>query len=140
MQVLPDKEDMLDAVAVFLAQQAAPAADDPALAFRLKVAAHLVRSAAEECRAEGEQDSAELGALTAMLEHSTEPASAVPTARHAQIRRLYSELAERIRASRWSDTELAELRQRFMQLLASQLRITQPRFRLEMDIERPPEV
>ena len=37
MQYLPEKEDLLDAVAFFLAKQAAPAVDDPALAFRLKV-------------------------------------------------------------------------------------------------------
>ena len=44
MQYLPEKQTLMEAVVVFLASQVAPAIPDPALRFRVKIAAHLLDS------------------------------------------------------------------------------------------------
>lgn len=60
----PRKERLLDGVAAFLGKQVVPAIEDPALAFRVRIAAHLVGMVARECRAEPE-DPAEVERMTA---------------------------------------------------------------------------
>jgi AcrR family transcriptional regulator len=135
VQYLPEKEDLLDAVAFFLAKQAAPAVDDPALAFRLKVAAHLVHGASRECRAEGTQDREVLTLLSRTLGIDPgEPHD--PDERHARIRELSAQLAERARDPATDSESLAELRQVVLQILAGELKVVQPKFDLDMDIEK----
>lgn len=135
MQYLPEKEDLLDAVAFFLAKQAAPAVDDPALAFRLKVAAHLVHGASRECRAEGSQDREVLAVLSRTL--GVDPGDPCdPDERHARIRELSAQLAERARDPATDAESLTELRRVVMQILAGELKVVQPKFDLAMNIEK----
>lgn len=134
MQYLPEKEDLLDAVAFFLAKQAAPAVDDPALAFRLRVAAHLVHGAAQESRSEGRQDHEVIGLLAGTLGvDAGEPRDSAE--RHGRIRELFSLLATRIRDPATDEESLRELRRVFMQILAGELRVVQPKFELALHIE-----
>jgi len=135
MQYLPEKEDLLEAVAHFLAKQAAPAVDDPALAFRLKVAAHLVHGAARESRDEETKDLELLSALGRALQVQPEPRSS-SRERHEQIRDLFGQLSERIRDPATEPPRLDELRRLVMEVLAQGLRVNQPKFDLSIDIER----
>lgn len=137
MQYLPEKEDLLDAVAFFLAKQAAPAVDDPALAFRLKVAAHLVHGAAREGRAEGRQDVEVIAELSRTLGIELDPrAAADAPGRHARIRELFAQLAERVRDPATDEESLTELRRLMMRVLAGELKIVQPKFDLSLNIEK----
>ena len=137
MQYLPEKEDLLDAVAFFLAKQAAPAVDDPALAFRLKVAAHLVHGASRECRAEGTQDREVLALRSGAL--GVDPGDPHdPDERHARIRELCAQLAGRARDPATDAESLTELRRVVMKVLAGELQIVQPKFDLSLEIEKEP--
>jgi len=138
VQYLPEKEDLLEAVAFFLAKQAAPAAEDPALAFRLRVAAHLVHGAARESRAEGRQDREVASLLSQTLGIELEAATD-STQRHAQIRELFERLTERIRDPAIDEESLGELRRVFMKVLATELQIVQPKFDLSLHVETPRE-
>lgn len=63
-----DRDALLGAVARFLEQDARPALTDPALAFRARVAAALLRSIAAENAAAEALESAELVRLRGLLE------------------------------------------------------------------------
>lgn len=59
----PDKEPLLDALAAFLGRDVVGAIADPALAFRVRIAAHLVAGLARELRTEVADDRAHLEVL-----------------------------------------------------------------------------
>src|SRR5262245_39341989 len=88
MQDLPEKSQLLDALAKFIDTDLRPAIQDPALVFRARIAAHLAGVVAREIRAEDEHDAAELSRLAALLGRA--PVS-LP-ASHAERKRVMSEL------------------------------------------------
>lgn len=133
MQYLPEKEDVLAAVAQFLVQQAAPAAHDPALSFRLRIAGHLVGMVARECHAETQQDAMELQALAALLGEEPKPDDTAPRDRHETLRALYAKLSEHIQNA--PESELDGLRRLLMEGLAGHLRVSQPKFRLDHELD-----
>ncbi len=102
MQDRPDLESMLAAVAHFLDKEAVPAATDPALSFRLRIAAHLVATAAREVHSEGSHDAwqlAELESLLAMDAPLVASERRDRVARRQAIRALERVLVERIDAA-----------------------------------------
>jgi len=67
MQQRPDKTDLLAAVARFLEREVKPAIKDPALAFRVLIAASLTGIVAGELQTEDAATAAELSRLAAIL-------------------------------------------------------------------------
>src|SRR4051812_30641733 len=67
MQDRPAKEVLLDAIASFLLTQVKPAISDPALGFRVLIAANLATVVASEIRSGDEQNAAERERLRALL-------------------------------------------------------------------------
>ena len=121
MQDEPDRDVLLDAISRFLADLA-PTVGDPALGFRVRIAAHLLGGLAREGRSESDADAAHLLAL--------EPGAEVPadrTARRAAIRSASASLAERIRSGEL-DADLPGLAERLRAVALTQARIGNPRF------------
>jgi len=132
MQDGPAKEMLLDAVAAFLLQQVKPAVADPALAFRVLIAANLATVAAAEIRAERGQNAAELARLQALL---PEAALLESAGADAAIGELNAELARRFRAGAFDAPGLARATDHIKKTLAEKLAVNNPRFDLSMEIE-----
>jgi hypothetical protein len=81
MQDEPHKERLLADVARFLTTDVLPALDDRALAFRVRIAAHLVGTVAREVASEEAIDRAELDGLVAL--GVAEDAQGAAAVRHA---------------------------------------------------------
>lgn len=136
MQDRPSLEAMLGAVARFLDQEAAPAASDAALAFRLRVAGHLVAMAGREVHREALDDAADLDALEALLaiEAPLTPAERRDrVARRQAVAALERVVQERVIAGEYDDEPaafLAAMRGR----LRRKLEVANPRFDLADDL------
>lgn len=134
MQDRPDLDAMLDAVARFLDQEAVAACSDPAVAFRLRIAAHLSAMAAREVRHEARDDAAELDALETLLG----VADSVPgpdrrdrASRRQAIRALERLLCEQLGAGEVNtDAAYATLREALRRKLA----VANPRFDLRDEL------
>lgn len=110
MQDAPDRETILAGVAMFLAGQVEPAVKaggaDAGLAFRCRVAAHLVAMVGRELAFEAAHDGAELARLQALLGvggasvdgAAVDGAAVEGAARRAAIGALRAELARRLRS------------------------------------------
>ncbi|MFT5681828.1 MAG: hypothetical protein ACI8RZ_002746 [Myxococcota bacterium] len=126
MQYLPQKQTLMEAVVVFLASQVAPTVTDPALRFRVKIAAHLLQVVYRELQLSEGHTAAEqdrLSALTGILEGD------VPALRSA-VDALIAD----------PDTPpdvLDAIRAALMEGLAAQLAVSEPRFNTALDIETP---
>jgi Domain of unknown function (DUF6285) len=132
MQDPPDKETLLDAVALFLVGELKGAVADPKLGFRVLIAAHLTASVAAELRADEAQDAAELARLRALLPDAPgEPAANC----RSEIRRLNGELAARLRDGRLEGGRWQAALEHLQQTLAEKLRVVSPRFDLRPDVE-----
>ena len=136
MQYRPDKGALLDAVATFLDQQVRPAASaDPALAFRVRIAANLARIAAQETRVEDAHDASELASL---LEILPEEAGQLPkledgAQRREAIMNLNAVLARRIRAGDFDGD--AAVTSHLRRTLIQKLAVTNPRFDTSLEVE-----
>ena len=67
MQNLPDRDVLLQAVAGFLIKDVVPGLSDRGLAFRVRIAAHLVATLSRELQTEEADDAAQLARLSAAL-------------------------------------------------------------------------
>lgn len=134
MQDRPDLDAMLDALARFLDQEAVPACSDPAVAFRLRIAAHLSAMAAREVRHETRNDAAELDALETLLgvgEAVIGPDRSDRQSRRQAIRGLERLLCEQIAdGSVNADATFATLRAN----LRRKLEVANPRFDLRDEL------
>src|SRR5687767_6645635 len=104
-----DRDALLGAVARFLEQDARPALTDPALAFRARIAAALLKSVAAESAAAEALEAAELARLRALLdaldrrshenedEHEHEHEHGDSSDRRAALRTLERVLCDRVR-------------------------------------------
>ncbi len=128
MQDAPDKNTLLAGVAMFLAGQVEPALKRPGadkgLAFRSRIAAHLVATVGRELAMEEAHDTAELARLRGLTGEDGDPLAGEP--RRAEIMRLRALLARQLR----SDAVIDEgaTRAAVMQQLREQLQVVQPRF------------
>jgi hypothetical protein len=124
MQDRPDKTALLGAVVRFLEEDLKGAIKDPSLAYRLKVAANVVRIVAHEIQVEAPKRAAELESLQDILQARTE-----------LLDRLNAELARRIRAREFSAEELQRVASHVKRSLAADLAIANPRFDTSTEIE-----
>lgn len=126
MQDDPNKTLVLSGVAKFLMAQVLPAIDDRGLAFRVRIAAHLVGTVAREVATEGVADRAELAALVALgfAQTAVEPGAmreAIVAGRGA-----LATLLRRGEVPEGTDVLLA-------QSLAARLSVSNPRFSLDLE-------
>lgn len=131
MQDRPDKTVILTRVARFLEEQVRPSISDKALAYRVRVAAHLLGVVAREVANEEQDDRAQIEALWALLGES-EVLPLGPTATRAAITEAHHEVARRIREGELPiEVALPVLIER----LAATLRVSNPRFELSLEVE-----
>ncbi len=135
MQDFPDKATLLGAVAEFLEGTVRPSIQDQGLAFRVRVAAHIVATVAREVTLESFHDIAEYGRLRALLHREGEPPASDEIKRRAAIGALNAELARALREDAIDDGELAKIRHHVMKTLTEKLTVVQPRFDLKLDVE-----
>lgn len=121
---------LLDAVAGFLTRDlAAVKGVDPALGFRVAIAASLVQMVASELRQEDDHDEAQLGRLVGILGDGG--AMARRGERHAAMRAMEATLARMVREG--DDSQA--VRDHVVATLRERLAVTNPRFDLSPDIE-----
>jgi hypothetical protein len=133
MQDLPEKENILLAVAKFLGQEVRPHVTDPRLSFRLLVAAHLCGVVAQECASEEEADAAELGRLAALLEGV--PPSAHGRAGRAAIAAANVQLAASLRDGAVGADPGSPAWEHVMKTLTEKLAVSSARFDTRKEIE-----
>lgn len=135
MQDAPDRDTLLANVALFLMTQVEPALkahpEGRGLAFRTRIAAHLIMTVGRELAAEDEHDAAELERLHRVLGLELPQDPPLGAARRAAIGDLRGRLAKRLR-----DADAAvdgrSLGRELMQTLREQLEVIQPRFDTRM--------
>jgi hypothetical protein len=146
VQDSPNKETLLLAIARFLGQEVRPLVADPRVNFRLLVASSLAAIAAMEIDAEDAQDEAELARLRALFPVGGHPRHPGPvgaggeeprtrTERHRAIREGSAHIAEEVRSGRATGERLAAIRAHVKETLAEKLRVNNPRFSLEKEID-----
>lgn len=134
MQDAPDRDTLLANVAMFLMAQVEPALkaypEGRGLAFRTRIAAHLVATVGRELLHEEQHDAAELARLGDLLGLDP-PGAVVGAARRDAIAGLRARLAKALRDE---DTSLDAdaMRAGLMQTLREQLEVIQPRFDTRM--------
>jgi len=126
MQYLPQKQTLMEAVVVFLASQVAPAVADPALRFRVKIAAHLLQVVYRELQlsdAHTTTEQARLKQLTGLLE--------------GDVHSLREAVDTLIADPTTPPDVLDAIRATLMEGLAAQIAVSEPRFNTALDIEKP---
>lgn len=131
MQDSPERKVILEHVAKWLARDLAPVIEDQALAFRVKIAAHLVGQVCRELHAEPIADPMELAGLAAVF--GQQPAAESPEARQDQIRALEARLAGGLREGEIPASD--PIRMGLMQLLAGRLQVSNPRFAAQAELD-----
>lgn len=131
MQDPPDKTVLLGAIARFLASDVLPAVADPALGFRVRIAAHLVGMVARETSAEQAHDQAELDGLIALGMADSASGAAGIRAAIADGRR---RLADALRTGALTDQADAAL----VASLRDRLAVGNPKFTLDRDLGDDP--
>ncbi len=139
MQDFPDKATLLGAVAEFLDKTVRPAIEDKGLAFRVRVAAHMVATVAREVTFEGNHDAVELARLRRLLDRADDPLPPNDMERRAVLTDLNAELARRLREDALTADDQAAIRTHLVRTLEEKLSVVQPRFDVKMRIEQPPE-
>ena len=130
MQDLPDKTSLVEAVARLLSdERLKKEVRDPALAFRLKIATHVLETVAREHKLAPAHDASELTRLEALLG----PGEGTTT--EAKIVELNRTLAKRLRAGDEPQAFLARAHAHLKQTLIEKLAVTQPRFDTSREIE-----
>lgn len=128
MQDLPDKTALLGAVAEFLGRDVVPATTDRDLAFRVRIAAHLLGVVLAELRAEDQHDEAALARISEALGVPVEPLPGRRDERTRLLRTLTEALASRIRDSALDPGEERRLRDTVVAGLTDTLAVVNPRF------------
>lgn len=139
-----DTQGWLAAVARFLEQEARPALADPALAFRARVGAALLRSLGAELAAAEALEEAELSRLRAALAsidgrsvEGDEPGAEAPLSeadRRAALRTVERALCDRVRAG-LDPAALRRVRAAVREGLRARLAVTTPELDLSAEIE-----
>ena len=133
MHDLPEKENILLAVAKFLGQEVRPHVSDPRLSFRLLIAAHLCGVVAQECASEEEQDAAELAQLAKMYPETDIDVHG--RAAKASIRAATARLAADIRAGRTPAAPGTPAWDHVKKTLVEKLAVASARFDTRAEIE-----
>jgi hypothetical protein len=121
MQDAPDKRVLLEAIAKMLATDVAGALSDPALAFRVRIAAHVLGGVSRELATEAQDDQLHLETLRALgFDGEGDTRSAIRQAEQA--------LATYIRDTPLTDAELTHLAAVLRELTARKVRVGNPKF------------
>jgi hypothetical protein len=135
MQDLPEKVSLIEAVARFLGDdRLKKEVRDPALAFRLKIAVHVLETVVREEKNEAVHDAAELARLEQLLGRESSAGELSRASMRAKITEHNAELAKRLRSS-GTDAFAERARAHLKQTLTEKLSVTQPRFDTSMEIE-----
>jgi hypothetical protein len=122
MQDRPNKQALLQAVAQFLASEVRPALqEDPALAFRVRIAAHVVQMVGRELASEP-------GALAREARHLAALTGKEPAHDRAGIEVARAALVQEIRHAPLDEARFAALLRGVRDTLADRLAVSQPRF------------
>lgn len=135
MQDLPEKAMLLDALAQFLDKQLRPKLEDPALAFRVRIATHLSQLVAREIRAEDQHDLAEIARLREVLGRAEEAPPLPRALRHQAILEMKRALSKTVRDADLDEPAQARLRSAIKATLIEKLSVSQPRFDTSTQIE-----
>jgi hypothetical protein len=136
MQSFPDKRTIMEGLAHFLSSDLKGHVSDPALAFRVLVAANLARIAASELGTEDEQGLRTWHRLASMLHVKVPEALPSTTAdRTAAFSALEDELVRRLRGREFKGPQLAAVRSHLLAALRDELSVCNPRFSTAMHIE-----
>ncbi|MFT5434193.1 MAG: hypothetical protein ACI9OJ_004906 [Myxococcota bacterium] len=129
MQDRPNKTEILDALATFLMREVRPQVTDPALNFRVLIAANLASIVANEQRNEDTEDAAQLQRLRMLMpDVQINDQSASHAGRLGAIETLNYELVSRIRAGKINDTQRAGIWIHLGETLREKLAVVNPRF------------
>jgi hypothetical protein len=131
MQARPDKTALLAALAQFLVTEVRPALDDPALRFRVLIAAHLAGGIAREVATEDDLDREQLSGLQALLGEMPDIPGRGDERREA-ILAAQRQLVARIRSGE-ADFDLVSAH--LQRVLAGTLTVSNPSFDLNPIIE-----
>jgi hypothetical protein len=131
MQARPDKTALLAAIAQFLVTEVRPSLEDPALRFRVLIAAHLAGGIAREFASEDDLDTEQLLGLQALL-GETPDLPGRGDARREAILAAQQQLVARIRAGEM-DFDLVSAH--LQRVLAGTLAVSNPSFDLNPIIE-----
>jgi hypothetical protein len=126
MQERPSNPDVLEAISLFLGGDLAAAMDDPALAFRVRIAANLSRLVAGELRRGPAIKRAERERLAGLLPKADA---------NDELAALNVELAERIRSGEGDEAWMQASREHLSETLAGELAVLNPRFDVSERIE-----
>ncbi len=133
MQDIPQKENILLAVAKFLGQEVRPHVADPRLSFRLLIAAHLCGVVAQECASDEEQDAAELARLAGL--YPEVDAAVHGRAAKAAIRAASARLAADVREGKIPVSPGTPAWDHVKRTLAEKLAVASARFDTRAEIE-----
>ena len=138
MQLRPDKTELLAAVARFLEREVKPAIKDPALAFRVLIAASLTGIVAGELHTEDAATSVELERLAAILPDtaaaiSLEKKLATREGRKEALIALNRALCDRVRKGDFAGDK--QVWNHVSLTLRGELFTSSPRFDTSIDIE-----
>lgn len=140
MQNLPDRNVLLQAVAGFLAQDVVGAVEDRAVAFRVRIAAHLVATVARELQGEEARDLDQMMRLSGALDSTVPIGLETRDDRHHVLRGMEAALLDRVRATPPDTDEALALRRVLQDELRARLAVVNPRFDLSEDVEGSPAV
>ncbi len=134
MRRTPTKEELLGAVAEFLETDLRAAVTDKALAFRVRIAANLLRSVALESAGEDATDRDELQGLRWAL---AQPGETPPDRKQLrrELRELTGVLAERLRQGDIQGEDRENVGAHLRATLGADLALINPRFNRSPDIE-----
>ena len=136
MQDLPEKSSLLDAIASFLDREVRPKISDPAIAFRVRIAAHLASLVAREIREEDAHDIAEIDKLSTLLGHTAGTDPPPTRAERARaITDLEQQLVKRIATGMLDDKAILRLSAGLRVILQNKLAVSQPKFDTALEIE-----
>jgi len=137
MQDRPTKTELLDALAEFLMREVRPHVSDPAVKFRVLIAANLASIVANENRLEDAQDAAQLHRLRLLMPDMPIETEDAPgrEGRLQTIETLNAELAVRVRGGRLNDAQRAAVWVHLGETLREKLAVVNPRFDMSPTIE-----
>ena len=133
MQYEPTSPAILNAVASFLMEHVAPTIEEPALAYRLRIAAHLAQVVARELERTDLAEAGELERLRALLQAEGEEPLTCGERRSA-IKELNEMLAHNLRAGVEAE-RIGDVLRHLKKTLQDQVQVLDPRFDMRLDIE-----
>lgn len=135
MQDLPDAPTVLGEVARFLGEKVRPAIDDRGLAFRVRIASHLLGMLAREATLAGHHLQQEAARLAALFE---EPAPTTDV--EAWVLARNARLARALRADELDTAAMSAVRAHLLDTLRDTLAVVQPDFDTRLDPDTEPSV